>query len=142
MKKGPLKLVETPSRGLKPSGNPKPPPSTLGPAGRDLWLMVHQQFLVDDAGSKALFLECCRAADRISEFSKLINRDGPLITNRHGDVRENPLLKHELLARNFLAQSLVRLGVIDPPKKPLGRPSGLGNLGVGDAYHRFEDDAS
>ena len=142
MKKGPLKIVETPAKGLKTSGKPQPPPSGLGPSGRDLWAMVNQQFLVDDAGSIALLVEACRASDRISEFSKLINRDGPLITNRHGDVRENPLLKHELLARNFLAQSLVRLGVIDPPKRPVGRPSGMGNLGVGDEYRRLIDDAS
>lgn len=134
MKKEPLKLVEPPKKGLYPHGKPKPAPSDLKPAGKELWLTVNEQFVVDDAGSIALLVECCRACDRIAEFGKLINRDGPLLVNARGEAKEHPLLKHELLARNFLAQSLVRLGIVDAPRRPQGRPSGMGNLGIIDRF--------
>ena len=117
----------------KPRTNQYQPPSDLHRTGRDLWQTILHEYEIDDSGSLALLVEACRAADRAEQCAKVIERDGPLITSANGNIKDHPLLKVELLQRSFVTRTLIRLGVVDPPKNPVGRPV-RGGLGVTDAY--------
>ena len=109
------------------------PPSDLHRTGRGLWSTVTKEYELNDSGSLILLGEACRAADRAEQCAKVIARDGPLITSPKGTIKDHPLLKVELLQRSFVSRTLLRLGIIDPPKKPVGRPP-RGGLGVGEEY--------
>lgn len=92
--------------------------------------------MVDDAGSKTVLKEVCLAADMVAACREQIARDGLTIPTRNGS-RDHPLIRTVLMTQSFLTRSLIRLGAIaDSPKPTLGRPPGMGNLGVGEQYQR------
>ena len=62
-----------------------------------------------------------------------IERDGLIVQTRSG-IRDHPLIRTLIMSQSFMTRSLIRLGAVDVPKPVMGRPSGRGNLGVGDAY--------
>jgi hypothetical protein len=129
MKKNPSKPARTPGH------LPSPPPE-LKQAGRELWTSVINEFVVDDAGSKTVLKEICRSADLIADCREQIAREGLTIPTRNG-VRDHPLIRTILMSQSFVTRSLIRLGAIaDSPKPTLGRPPGMGNLGVGETFQR------
>jgi hypothetical protein len=132
MKKPPSNLVGT-------NRNPASPPANLKPTGRELWQTILHEYEIDDSGSLALLAEACKAADRAAECSKIIDKEGLVIATKMG-VRDHPLMKAELLLRSFVTRTLIRIGVVDPPKNPIGRPP-RGGLGVGDEYTNGREDA-
>jgi hypothetical protein len=85
------------------------------------------------AGSQAVLAEACKAADMAEACRAQIAREGLTIPTRNG-VRDHPLIRALLMAQSFMTRSLIRLGAIDTPKNPMGRPAGRGNLGVGDEF--------
>ena len=107
-----------------------PPPPELKKSGRDLWSTIVREYEVDDAGSQAVLAEACRAADMAADCRERIAKDGPTIPTKNG-IRDHPLIRATLMAQSFLTRSLIRLGAVDVPKTPTGRPPGRGNLGVG-----------
>lgn len=119
----------------KPRANQGQPPTDLQRTGRDLWSMVTAEYHFDDSGSLILLGEACRAADRAEQCAKVITRDGPLITSTNGTIKDHPLLKVELMQRSFVTRTLIRLGCIDPPRNPVGRPV-QGGIGI-TAEHRL-----
>ena len=129
MKKPPSKPARTP--GHLPS-----PPSELKKAGRELWANIINEFVIDDAGSQKVLFEICMAADMVSDCREQIARDGLTIPTRNGS-RDHPADQDSVDDASFLTRSLIRLGAVaDSPKPILGRPPGMGNLGVGEAYRR------
>jgi len=130
MKKAPPKLTQTPS-------HLPPPPRELREAGRELWVNIVREFVVDDAGSKALLVEICRTADMIAACREQIAREGLTIPTRNGGARDHPLTRTLLMSQSFLTRSLIRLGAVAdaPPKNPIGRPP-MGGRGVTDVYRK------
>ena len=61
-------------------------------------------------------------------------KDGLTVPTKNGGMRDHPLTRTLLMSQSFMTRSLIRLGAIDPPRNPTGRPPGRGSLGVGDAY--------
>jgi hypothetical protein len=116
-----LKLVRPVTTHTQPPGNLKPP-------GKNLWSTVMAEYQIGDSGSLTLLGEACRALDRAEEWAAIIAKDGPTIYTKNG-VRDHPLLKHELMARSFLTRTLIRIGIVDIPARPIGRPP-QGGLGV------------
>jgi hypothetical protein len=104
------------------------PPENLKQPGRNLWSTVMAEYQIDDSGSLALLAEACLALDRAEEWAAIIAKDGPTIRTKSG-LRDHPLLKHELMARSFLTRTLIRIGIVDIPARPIGRPP-KGGLGI------------
>jgi hypothetical protein len=112
-----------------PKRNLASPPANLKPTGRDLWQSILHEYVIDDSGSRALLHEACKAADRAAECSRIIDKEGLVIATKMGTAA-HPLVKSELLLRSFVIRTLIRLGVVDAPRNPPGRPL-HGGLGVG-----------
>jgi hypothetical protein len=111
-------------------GHLPPPPPDLKQAGRDLWVSVVREFEVDDAGSRAVLFEACAAADMVAACREQIAREGLTVPTRNG-IRDHPLTRTLLMSQSFMSRTLIRLGAVDTPKNPTGRPSGRsGTLGV------------
>jgi hypothetical protein len=87
------------------------------------------EYQIADSGGCEMLRQICEAADRVAEFSRVIERDGAMIRGKLGP-RDHPLLKHELSARAFIIRSLHRLGLDVEPVRAVGRPSSATFLGV------------
>ncbi|MGV7219233.1 P27 family phage terminase small subunit [Bradyrhizobium sp. UFLA05-112] len=111
---------------IDPASKPDPlaPPPGLGEAGEKLWVAIHADFAITDAGGLAMLHQICAAADRVAECTATIARDGPVIRTKAG-LKDHPLLRHELAAQSFIVRSLHRLGLdIEPTRHEIGRPAG------------------
>jgi hypothetical protein len=84
---------------------------------------VNAEFRFADAASTAILAQACKALDRAADCETRIAADGPVITTKSGP-RDHPLLRHELMARGLACRLLIRLGIVNEPSKPLGRPAG------------------
>jgi hypothetical protein len=111
----------------EPRPNPLEPPAQLKETGRDLWLRIHRDFVVDDAHGLEALYQVCVASDRAQECAEAIARDGVTIKTRSG-LRDHPLIRHETQMRSFICRSLARMGFdVVAPRAELGRPSGDGS---------------
>lgn len=129
-------MKKPPTKPAKPSGHLPPPPRELKEAGRDLWVNIINEFVVDDAGSRAVLKEICLTADLVVACREQIAKEGLTIPTKNGS-RDHPLTRTLLMSQSFMTRSLIRLRAIaDAPKPTLGRPAGMGNLGVSEAYTR------
>jgi hypothetical protein len=93
-----------------------------------LWDRITSAYAIDDEGGKELLAQACAAADRVESLREQIDRDGETVMTKQGR-KDNPLLRHELGARNFVCRTLLRLGLSVEPVRGPGRP-GTGGLGV------------
>jgi hypothetical protein len=93
-----------------------------------------REFEVDDGGSQALLAEACKAADMAASCRERIAKDGLTVPTKNG-MRAHPLIRAELMAQSFMTRTLLRLGIVEPPRGPMGRPP-RGGLGVGPEHRR------
>ena len=66
-------------------------------------------------------MQACASADRAESLRAQIDQEGEILVTKQGR-RDNPLLKHELGARNFVCRTLLRLGLAVEPIRGPGRP--------------------
>jgi hypothetical protein len=104
-----------------PAATDIPPPRTLGPHGLALWNRVQSEYRIDDAGGMELLMQICTAADRVEALAERIRGEGEIVHTRNGP-RAHPALREELSGRAFICRQLRRLGILDEPIKPMGRP--------------------
>jgi hypothetical protein len=116
----PLTVVAT---GPEPVPTAADPPGNLGDAGRTLWAAIQAEFQITDPGGRSLLHQIALATDRAEALRQRIDADGEAIATRSGLLKAHPLLRDELANRAFISRSLQRLGVLDMPIKPVGRPS-------------------
>jgi hypothetical protein len=129
-------MKKTPSKLTKPSGHLPSPPRELKEAGRTLWSSIIAEFVVDDAGSRAVLKEICQTADMVAACREQIAREGLTVATNNGGMRDHPLTRTLLMSQSFMTRSLIRLGAVaDNPKNPVGRPV-MGGRGVDDAYRK------
>jgi hypothetical protein len=114
-KKPRLEIVKT------TTSNHPSPPRKLGQCGTRLWNGVQAEYKIHDVGGIELLALACQSLDRAESLREQIDRDGELITTKHG-LKDNPCLKHELSNRAFVARTLSRLGITEESLKPMGRP--------------------
>jgi hypothetical protein len=118
-RKPPLTLVE-------PDGTTvPPPPRDLGKPGRALWDAVQREFDVSDVCGVELLAQACSALTKAEAQHAEIERDGPVLRDRRGSIKDHPALKHELANRAFVVRTLTRLGLnFEPLHNAAGRPAG------------------
>ncbi len=97
------------------------PPRKLGKFGLSVWNSLQAEFHITDAGGVELLAQTCAAVDRAEALRARIDTEGETIQTRSG-LKAHPALTHELAARSFVSRSLSRLGLLDEPMRPLGRP--------------------
>ena len=84
-----LKLIDTRAGG---------PPRPLGRYGMALWHRITHDFDISDAAGIELLCLACQALDRAEECRALIDKHGAVLIHRDsGVIRQNPLLRDELL---------------------------------------------
>jgi hypothetical protein len=108
------------------------PPRNLGKVGLSLWNRITSAYAIDDEGGREMLGQACAAADRAEAFRDQIDKDGEVIRTKTG-LKDHPLLKHELGARNFVCRILSRLGLNVEPIRSPGRP-GSGGLGITETW--------
>jgi len=98
------------------------PPAILGEAGLALWRSIQAQYGIYDAGGLAILEQACGAADRIAQYSTIIDQQGPVLVTKVG-IKEHPLVKHETAQRALLGRLISRLGLdIEALRPTPGRP--------------------
>ena len=130
MAKSSVKVLTRPEpKGLKP-------PRTLGQAGASLWSRIAAEYDLSDSGGRELLCLICEALDRVQSLRAQIDREGEIVTTKEGNRRDNPLLRHELAGRSFIAKTLAKMGLnLETPVRGVGRPV-VGGLGVTAEYLR------
>jgi hypothetical protein len=99
------------------------PPRKLGPHGDELWRTIMNEFDISDSGGIEILAQVCAALDRVEAQQEIIDDEGETITTKSG-TKSHPLLREQLAGRAFITRNLQRLGVLDQPIKPIGRPPG------------------
>ena len=108
---------------------PTRPPPDLGVSGRQLWVSILQDHDVHGAGNLAVLHQAAKALDVAEQYASIIAKEGPVLVTKSG-ARDHPLIRHTLNARALACRLLSKLGVVDVPKRPVGRPP----HGIGISY--------
>ena len=98
------------------------PPASLGEVAAGLWQSIMHEYGIHDAPGLSMLREICFATDRAERCRQQIEIDGALIETKTGQLKDHPLLRHELANRAFAVRALARLGLDVEPLKPIGRP--------------------
>jgi P27 family predicted phage terminase small subunit len=115
---------------IKSSKGSMEPPRSLGKHGSNLWARITTEYDVSDSGGKELLTVACQALDRAEALREQIDRDGEIITDARGAMKDHPALRHEISNRSFLTKTLIRLGLaVEAGVRPVGRPPS-GGLGI------------
>jgi hypothetical protein len=115
-KRTPLTLVGPGGAGLQP-------PRDLGEPGRVLWNSVQAEFDVSDVCGAEMLAQACIALTEAETLRAEIERDGPVLRDRRGMIKDHPALKHELANRAFVVRTLTKLGLnFEPLRASPGRP--------------------
>jgi hypothetical protein len=111
---------------VEPHGTGIQPPRELGSPGRALWDRVQAEYDVGDCAGVEMLSQACAALDQAEALREEIRRDGLVLRDRRGIIKDHPALKHELANRAFLVRTLSRLGSNFEPLKTPGRPANRG----------------
>jgi hypothetical protein len=115
---------------VSPATSGPEPPRRLGKHGRSLWCRVLAEYQLEDAGSLEILALAAQTLDRAETLAAAIRANGAVVQTRTGP-RAHPAIRDETACRALCARLLARLGLIDEPLKPVGRPprGGLGIVG-------------
>ena len=110
---------------VQPAGTGAEPPRALGKAGRALWNAVQAEYDVSDIAGIELLAQACSALSAAEVLREEIERDGAVLRDRRGTIKDHPALKHELANRAFMVRTLTKLGLnFEPLRTDAGRPPG------------------
>ena len=93
--------------GPPPQPDPLAPPTDLGAAGTKLWNDLHRDFEIVDASGLAQLHQICGAADKVAEYSAIIERDGAVQRSKAG-IEVHPSLIRDVLAGQFRRSSFAQ----------------------------------
>ena len=80
------------------------------------------------AANLAILQQAATALDCAEQYAAIIAQDGPVIQTKSG-ARDHPLIRHQISARALCCRLLARLGIVDTPRRPVGRPP-VGGSGI------------
>ena len=102
----------------------KPAPSWAS----QLWKAIVGERDIKGAANLAILQQAAKALDCAEQYATIIAQDGPVIQTKSG-ARDHPLIRHQISSRALCCRLLVRLGIVDTPKRPVGRPP-VGGPGI------------
>src|SRR5262245_11762231 len=135
-----LRIVDHNSRSTK--SNLPAPPCKLGEAGRKFWDRILAEYKIDDQAGRELLALAAQSIDRAENLSAAIKRDGEMVRLRSGNLVVNSAIKVELGCRSFTMRCLQKLGILNEPLRPPGRPPGIrgGAMGAWDPPDDYSPD--
>lgn len=117
------------------------PPAGLGVAGRRLWNGVLREYGLTAADLEVL-RQACVKADILAALAKQIQKDGPLVVDRFGEIRSNPALVEFRQLSNTYAKELASIRVIGEADDDADRPQRrVGYRGFQTGLHAVEEEA-
>lgn len=101
------------------------PPRHLQKPGRELFKRLVSDYHITDSGGLALLTTAAESLDRMREAQAAIKEHGAVVTDRYGQLKNNPACTLERDSRNgFLAAiKALQLDIEDTKGLP-GRPMG------------------
>lgn len=97
-------------------------PDYLSAPAQAFYNGLRAEYSISDAGGLALLEAASAAYMRAHEARALIERDGPLVTDRHGQLVPHPAVRMEHAARAQMLAAIRALRLDVEPLKHLGRP--------------------
>jgi P27 family predicted phage terminase small subunit len=99
-------------------------PKNLSRESQRWWRKIVDEYNIGDSGGLAILQIMCEAFDRMREAQKILETEGPTITDRFGQIKAHPLCAVERDARSQVLQSIKSLNLDLEPLKEIGRPPG------------------
>lgn len=87
------------------------PPDGLQEAGQRFWVAVMAEYALTEAHDLARLFQACRSLDEISDAEAVIQETGRFITNRFGELKENPASVAIRECRTALLRALREMGL-------------------------------
>ena len=105
--------------------NPAPrPPTTLSASAATLWRRLQTDYGIVDSGGLTLLSTACEAYGRMKQAQQMLDKEGLVVRDRHGQAKPHPALKIEYDNRAQLLSSLKMLSLDIEPLAAIGRPGG------------------
>ena len=101
------------------------PPKHLKTEGRSLFEQIQADYGITDSAGLALLARAAECLDRLTEARELLDKEGPVTTDRYGTQKAHPANKIELDSRNGFLAALRALNLDIEPLKAIGRPPGV-----------------
>lgn len=98
-------------------------PSKLSTEAKGWWGRLTTDYGIDDQAGLLLLQTAMESFDRMRQCQAAIERDGPTVEDRFGQVKAHPLSVTERDSRNQMMQALKHLNLDLEPLKEPGRPS-------------------
>lgn len=98
------------------------PPTFLGKKGRNFFKKQAEKYHFDDQHGIELLTHAAQVLDRLEDVRKRIDEEGLLVTNRFGELRENPAVKVERDQKILFARLVRELNFDIPEDEEYTRP--------------------
>ena len=101
------------------------PPKGLSSDAKGLWVRLVEEYEIDDAAGLAILAAGLESFDRANEAKKVLDKEGPIMTDRWGQKKPHPGVGVEIANRAAYLNAirLLNLDVLDSKRGP-GRPPG------------------
>lgn len=96
------------------------PPKELSAEAKRQWLLIVEQFDIDDAAGALLLNQAMQAFDEVLMAKQILKKDGTVITDRWGQRKQHPACLNLRDARNLMLRCLKQMNLDIVPGSPLG----------------------
>jgi P27 family predicted phage terminase small subunit len=98
------------------------PPKDLSLEGKRLWAQIREQYEITDSTGLHYLTTGCRHFDRMRAAQAILKRDGPVVTDRFGELRQHPAAVVERDASGAMIRAFKALNLDIGKAAPVGRP--------------------
>jgi P27 family predicted phage terminase small subunit len=99
-------------------------PKNLSKEAQRWWRKIVDEYHIGDSGGLAILQVMCEAWQRMRQAQKILEVEGPTVTDRFGQSKAHPLCAIERDARSQVLQAIKSLNLDLEPLKEIGRPPG------------------
>jgi P27 family predicted phage terminase small subunit len=100
------------------------PPQTLSPAAKRWWTLILSAYEIstngDDPAGLLLLETALRAFDEMEKAQAIVKRTGPMLRDRFGQAKLNPMVLVARDARMGMLRAIKQLNLDIAPGAPLG----------------------
>jgi len=100
----------------------KKAPSGLSPEASAFFRELQGEYEIQDATGVMYMRRSCEALDRLRDAQRQIKRDGAVISDKKGSVKQHPAISIEKEAHRQMMEALKALNLDIEPLKAVGRP--------------------
>lgn len=101
------------------------PPKSLSPAARGIWQAVRADYEIDCPAALSILTSAMESFDRAAEAKAILDREGPVVTDRWGQRKVHPAAAVERDSRAAYLSAIKALNLDDATSdRGPGRPPG------------------